>query len=467
MQRNKLKPVLRLAIAGLAAVGFGGSATAETFQGALETALRSSPDLAAQYDAVRGLNEGVATARSGLRPSVTGSASAGYSFTDSSEAPKPTHLRPTSLNLTVTQPVFDGFQTQNAVSGAFEDVRSGRETLRGTQQTVLLNAIAAYIGVIQARENVALARNDLSVNRRSLQAARDRFNVGEVTRTDVAQAEASVASSQANLATQEGLHSQARETYLRQIGVMPDTLEPTPPLPPLPETLEEAREVARRNHPDILAARANVASAGFGVEEARGAILPQVDLQATGSALSESINRGSGVMSGAATVNVTVPLYQGGALRSQVRRGQALESQRYQQLRSVTRQILEGVGLAWEDLQTSKATIRANRAAVRSNQIALEGVREEAKVGSRTTLDVLEAQQTLLDSQVDLVNSRTSQEINAYALLRAMGVLSVDTVNVAFDAPPIEEDYEATQGYFVGSFDEPERPDDWLTNYDH
>ena len=251
----------------------GASASAEDFGGALETALRTSPDLQAQYESLRGLNESVSSARAGLRPTVSGSGSSGYSYSQSSESQRNSHLRPSTLTLSASQPIFDGFQTENAVASAFENVRSGRETLRQTEQTVLLNAISAYIGVVQANENLALAKNDLRVNQRSLQAARDRFNVGEVTRTDVAQAEAALAESSANLATRQGQLRQARETYLRQVGVLPGELEPLPPLPDLPKTLEEAREIARRQHPTILAAMASVSSAGFSVEQARGALL--------------------------------------------------------------------------------------------------------------------------------------------------------------------------------------------------
>lgn len=452
---------------GFAATVAAGNASAADFRNALETALTNNPDLQGQYEVLRGLNENVSQARAGLRPSISGSGSAALSYTDSSESVRKNRNRPASVSLTVTQPLFDGFQTQRGVDSAIASVQSGRQTLRQTEQTVLLNAIIAYIGVVQARENVSLARNDLKVSEGSLQAARDRLNVGEVTRTDVAQAEAALAESKANLASQRGALSQSRETYLRQVGVWPEELRPLPHLPNLPKTLSEAREIARRNHPSILAARAAVESAGHFVEQARGALLPQVELQATGTTGSDTTNRGSGVMTGSASVNVTVPIYQSGLLRSNIRRNQALESQRFQELRAVTRQVLESTGVAWENLQTSAATIRANLTAVRSNEIALEGVRQEAKVGSRTTLNILEAQQRLLNSQVALVNARTNRQINAYTLLSAMGVLSIETLGLNVRRPDLDEEFDAVTGPLSGTYEDVERKPDWLTNSKH
>lgn len=466
-RRRRLKRRSALAIAALLVAAPLTAAQADDLSQALETALRSSPDLKAQLESVRGLNEGVAAARSGMRPSLTGAASAGYNYSDSSESLKRRHTRPATVSVTASQPLFDGFQTENAVEGAIATVRSGRQLYRQTEQSVLLNAVIAYIGVIQAVENVTLAGNDVTVTRRSLQAARDRFDVGEVTRTDVSQAEAALALSQANLAEQQGLLRQARETYARQVGVMPGTLAPLPPLPPLPQSLEEVREVARRNHPSILSAKESVSAAGFAVNEAEGAVLPQVDLNASASASSETAGRRSGVMAGAAEVQVTVPLYQGGVLRSNIRRSQALESQRYQELRSVSRQILEQAGIAWENFQTAGATIRSNTAAVRANEVALEGVRQEANVGSRTTLDVLEAQQRLLDAQVALLNSRTNQQVAAYQLLAAIGTLSSETMSLASPRPDLEGEYQAVQGVDLAYPETVERPEDWLMNYEN
>lgn len=469
---GSLRRWLRATVAACALTGLCSlSARAETFESALQTALSSSPDYQTQLEVLRGLNEGVAAARSGLRPTVTGAGSGALDYTDSTESPRTSERKIASASISARQPLFDGFQTRNAIDGAFENVRAGRQNLRQTEQSVLLNAISAYIQVVQAQENVGLARNDVALNRRSLQAARDRFSVGEVTRTDVAQAEAALAESQANLAAQQGALRQAGESYLRFVGVRPTDLAPLPPLPALPETLEEAREIARNNHPSIRAAKANVASAGFGVDEARGALLPQVDLTGSASATSTQANdfstSNSDVLNATTAIEVTVPLYSGGSLRSAIRRNQALEDQRFQELRATSREILESVGVAWENLETSKATIRSNRAAVRANQIALDGVREEAKVGSRTTLDVLEAQQRLLNSQTALVTSRTDQQINAYSLLSAIGVLSIETLNLDVPRPDLDAEYNSVQNLGLGIPSSKERDDDWLSSYEH
>ncbi len=458
--------MMTTAAAALALGLASASASAETLNEALQQALLTSPELDAQREAVRGLDEGVAQARSGMRPTITGTASVGLTYSDSSENNARTPRRPATIGATVSQPLFDGFQTENAVQSAFRSVESGRYTLFQVEQNVILNAVTAYARVIQAQQNVRLAQNNLSVISRSLDAARDRFDVGEVTRTDVAQAEARQAESRANLVTQQGAMRQALQTYERFVGHAAGKLSPLPPIPELPASLTDAREIAKMRHPSVLAARSNVEAAAYSVKQSKGALLPSVDLTGSISAGSETVNRNSGVISGATAVEVTVPIFQGGVLRSSVRQNQALEDQRYHQLRDVTRQVLEQVGIAWENLETARASSRSNRAQVRAQSIAFEGVQEEAKVGSRTTLDVLDAEQDLLDARVALVRSKTDEHINAYSLLAALGLLSIETLNVDVPRYDPQGPYESSQVFGANySEEEDAENEEWRKNW--
>lgn len=437
-----------------------------TLAEALESALLSSPELATQVQALRGLDEAVAQARSGFRPTVSGTVSTGRSFTDNSELRDRRQYNTFAIgSLNASQALFDGFQTHFSVKSANASVESGRFTLFQTEQTVLLNAITAYIQIRTAQQNVRLARNNVEVIERQLQAARDRFEVGEVTRTDVAQAEAALAQSQSNLATQLGTLRQAKESYRRFVGQEPGRLASLPPTPELPSTLDEAREVALNRQPQILAAKANVDAASFSIRQAQGALMPQVDWTGTLQGTSNSFD-GQGIFTAQTQIQVSVPLYTGGALRSQIRQNKALESQRFQELRDIARQVLQNTGNAWQDLLTARATTRSSRKAVEAQQIAFEGVREEAKVGQRTTLDVLEAEQDLLDARVALVTSRANEQISSYTLLSAVGVLTIETLDLPVTRHNPELYHDWSQGYVdsVVSIDDP-KDDDWLNNW--
>lgn len=438
---------------------------AQTLQEAMETAISTSPDIDQQRAALRALDEAVAIARSGFRPSFTGNFSAGANFSENSEqlpgADRWTY--PTSVGATVTQSIYDGGQTSNAVDGAFATVEGGRFTLLSVQQQVLLNTVTAYVNVVQAQQNVELAEKSQMVLRRQLQAARDRFSVGETTRTDVSQAEAALAEARANLATQRGLLGQARETYRQVVGEMPGSLAPLPPLPQLPNSLEEAQEIALRNHPDILSARANVEAASFAVREAIGATLPSVDFSASWTSGSDTINRGSGANTGSFAITGSVPFYVGGSLRAQVRSAQAAASQARAQLRATTRRVLQDVGVAWEILVASRATIRANIAQIEAERVAFNGVVEEARVGQRTTLDVLEAEEDLLDAETSLVVSRADEYVNAYTLLAAMGLLTVEAIDLSVEHYDVEGPYAESQEFTRGYDDDEDT--EWRYNW--
>ena len=451
----------RLSVACLAIVATATATSAprsETLADALVTALETSPDLAANRAALRQLDENVAQARAGKRPTVDGSLSAGVDLTNTKTnrngvfAPENDRDIDTDVTLGVTgsQNLFDFGETENAVKSALSERDGGRFDLLEVEQQVLRSAVNAYVNVLNSQERVAISQNNVRVIERELVASQDRFDVGEVTRTDVAQARSRLAQAQSDLVSNKGLLGQARKAYVRAIGVAPEALAPVPPLPDLPQSLAEAEAIAERSHPRIESVRQDIKSAEFGIEEAKAATLPSIDL---GSDLAAQANRGSGrsdVFSAGADITATMPFYRGGVLRSQVRARQALEAQRRAELFDVTRDVLEEVGIAWEELTTARAVIIASRAQIEAAELAFEGVKEEANVGSRTTLDVLDAEQELLDARLSLVDARSDEYIAGYRLLAAVGVLTATHLGLAIEPYDPDEDYRAAQEIYLG-----------------
>ncbi len=429
-QSRRLRALL-LGSAALWAAAAGG-ARADNLADALASAVTNSARLEGQRQNIRAQDENVEQARAGKRPTITGQFSSGVNYSENSERFEENGVlrAPQTLSVIGTQTLYDGGQTENAVDGSISTVRSAERALIQTEQTVLLNSVTAYVSVLAAQESVENARNNVRVIGEALEAAQDRFEVGEVTRTDVSQAEARLAQARANLAQEIGLLNQERTTYLREIGKPAEDLKKLPELPDLPKTLEDANEIARRNHPNILAARFNVDSASSAVRQAQGALLPQIDAQTEFQTDSQGSTADSGRFALDAQITVTVPIVQGGVLRSQVYEAQAIADQRRADLAQTTREILEQVGISWENLQTARAQIRSNNEQVRAARVALEGVQEEAKVGARTTLDVLDAEQELLNAQNDLVDSRANEYIAAFQVLSSVGKLTVAHLNL-------------------------------------
>lgn len=457
------------AVAAVAVALSPAAATAQqmTLMDVLETTIDTSPDLRVQRFTLRGLDESVASARSGKRPTITGSASTGGTYSNNSEqGPNVERLQfPSTVSVAVSQSIYDGGQTRNAVREALSNVESGRFDLLSSQQSVLLQSVGAYVDVIQAQQNVEIAEKSVAVIAEQLEAANARFEVGEVTRTDVAQAEAALAEARANLATQQGLLGQARAAFIRDVGVAPDRLAPLDTLPiDLPGTLDEGLEIAGSSHPDILAAQASVKAASFNVRQAIGATLPQLDFNTSVSVSNGTIGRDSEALSHSFSLNGSVPFYVGGSLRASIRAAQASAAAERARLGVTTRVILEQVGIAWANFVSSQATLKATVAQREAEQVAFEGVREEAKVGARTTLEVLEAEEDLLEARLAVVSSAASVQLNAYSLLSAVGKLTVESRRLAvaepYDPQPL---FESSQGLLRG-YDDTEDTE-WLGNF--
>ena len=411
------------------------SAAAETMSGALAKAYGYNPDLNQQRAATRAADEGVPRATSGWRPSLSASTSIGVASTktvdrgvvrtDSNTVP-----RVSSLNL--SQTLYNGGRTGNTVRQAESTVLQSRETLRQAEQEVLAAASTAYMNVLRDTALLQLQNNNVDVLKQQLKQTEDRFQVGEVTRTDVAQAQASLAQGQANAFQARFDLQNSIAIYRQVIGEQPRNLEPARPVEPLlPRSLDAAMALSQKEHPRIQAALHAVDVALLNVTVQEGALLPTVT--ATGSA---SVSREpSGFpnyqnKTWSAVATLSVPLYEGGATYSAIRQAKELVGQARLQADQQREAVRSGVIAAWGGFQTTKLTIQSFQAQVRANEIALEGVREEAKVGQRTTLDVLNAQQTLLNSRVSLVTAQRNQVVASYALLAATGQLSAATLSL-------------------------------------
>lgn len=412
------------------AVTASGMAKADTLAGAFAAAYETNPTLEIARAALRATDEAVPAARAGLRPNVSATVSAALNNTSVNGPVPATTSAPRSANLTYQQVFYDGGRTYNAVEGAESAVNSGRAQLISAEQVVLLGVVTAYMDLRRDQQFVTLAQNNVRLIREQLRAAEDRFAVGEVTKTDVSQAKARLAQAQAALAAQEGQLARAVQAYRRVVGVLPGVLEDPPVLPPLPQSSQEAVDEALDNHPDLRAAQHNEAAARSDIKSAIGALLPTL---AVNGSTTYALDTG-GVSEGTTTmvlqVQATVPLYQGGAEYAEIRRTREVQSQRMAEIHDSARNIQQDVENAWSDLQVARVAIRAGRQQVTAARLAFDGVKEEAKLGARTTIDVLDAEQELLDARTDLVTALRDEYVAGYTLLSTIGRLTARDLNL-------------------------------------
>jgi len=422
-----------VSVVAAAWLGWAGAAQAGTFalSDALAVAYTTNPQLAAQRAALKATDESVAKANGGWRPSISAQGTYGdqdyhFSGTPGSLSTNTTH--PLQGQVTLTQPVFRGGRTWAEIAKAKALVRAGRAQLEGVEQTVLLAAATAYMDVVRDNAILELQRHNVQVLAKQLKATELQFKVGDLTRTDVAQARARLAGAQSSLVSAEGQLAVSRANYEQVIGRPAETLADTTPLPGLPASLDAAEASAEKQNPTLIAAEETERAADHAVDDSVGALMPQVSVQAQyGYSSAQSFG---GVLSQPATVStslmaeLTVPLYQGGADEADVRQAKQLHSQSQLNVMTSRRQVQDGVRAAWESYQSAQATIASNEAQMTANELAHEGVQREQEVGARTVLDVLNAEQELLNAQVAVVTSKRNAEVAAYQLLAATGQLT-------------------------------------------
>src|ERR1700757_1967265 len=417
---------------------FSGPAPAlgDTIEAALVRAYQNNPQLNAQRAQVRSTDEGVPQALSGYRPKVSVSASAGYQYTDtlSTQGGSPTALvrtdihganPPRSAGMTISQTLYNGQVTANRTRAAESAVSGAREGLRVLEQTVLRGAATVYMDYLRDSAIVEVQKSNVRVLEQTLKQTRDRFNVGEVTRTDVAQSEAQLAAGKTQELQAESNLTTTRANFRRTIGNEPENLAPGSPVDRyIPPTLPQAVELSLIENPTVTAAMYGVDVNFLQVKINEGALLPQLNLQASVQQAYEQTLTVYRSFGASATAQLTVPIYQGGAEYSLIRQSKETLAQQRLALEQVRDQTRANVVTAWGQLVAGKAQVASAQSQVTASEIALNGVREEAKAGQRTTLDVLNAQQALVNARVALVTAQHDRVVASYAVLNAIGRLS-------------------------------------------
>lgn len=422
-----------------------GSVQAETLRGALAAAYKFNPDIEAERANLRATDEDVSQAHSGYRPNISGSADVGSvksRATPSVGSSVTTARNPAGYQLDINQNLFDGFRTTNGVNAAEANVRAGRATLRTTEQTVLLDAVTAYMNVVRDQAIVRLRENNVVVLTTNLKATQDRFDAGEVTRTDVAQSRARRAGSVSALDLARANLKRSRANYERVIGNPPSNLRSAlVPERHLPKSVGEARSQATNDAPSVVAALYLEQAARYNVERIWGELLPSLSVNGN---FRDRFNPSEGadrLQSSSVTGTLSVPIYSGGSVRARVRQAKHLHVRRIQLVAQARTLAREAAVSAWAVLSAARAQLRSDRAQVDANRIALTGVREEEKVGQRTLLDVLDAEQELLDSQVQLVTTQRDLIVSAYSLISSTGRLSAKDLGLSRKVYDAEEHY--------------------------
>lgn len=411
------------AAVALVVLGMGAPVVqAETLGDALASAYRNSKLLDQNEALLRAADEDVAQSVARLRPVLSFVAQAQNTNTNP-VAPADGFAGNMSLALQWT--VLDFGRGRTGVEIAKETVLATREALKGLEAQVLLSAVSAFVDVRLQAEIVALRQSNVRLITQELRAAQDRFEVGEVTRTDVAIAGARLAAARSGLAAAEGDLKVARERYRAVTGAYPGNLAALPPLPRTARSLEEARLIAQRSHPDVLRAQRQVTVARLGVEATRANMRPTLSVQGS---ITESLD--SDVRRDSLGLSLNQTLYSGGALSSAHRAAVAQKDAAEAGLLQTVIQVGENVGNAWSALEVAAVSIEAGNLQVQAAQTAFEGVREEATLGARTTLDVLNAEQELLDARAMRLMAEAQRYVGVYNLLAAMGRLSVEQLNL-------------------------------------
>ncbi|SMO70745.1 TolC family outer membrane protein [Paracoccus laeviglucosivorans] len=446
MLRKTLKTLRKPLMAALLAGATALPANAETLADAMVAAYRHSALLEQNRAVLRAADEDAATAIAQLRPVVSWIASYSYNNIEGFDGYS------TSIALQAQMTLYDWGRSAIAIDIAKESVLATRAALVGVEQDVLLGAVESYLNVRSATEQVDLQSNSVRVIGQEQQAATDRFEVGEITQTDVAQADAALAEARANLASAEGDLQIARENYRTATGKAPANLAPPPPTPKLPATLAAARDIGRSTHPLIQQAKREAAASELGVAAAAAERNPT--LSGTASIANQRQKSESSLGFGASRINrdsatvgleLSQTIYSGGRLPSAHRKAMAQRDSARASLLNTSRQVDQAVGTAWAGIDVARAQIGAIDEQIAAAQQAYNGVREEATLGARTTLDVLDAEQSLLEARANKITAEANLQLAHYQLLSAMGLLTVENLKLGIPTYDPAAYYNAVQ----------------------
>jgi outer membrane protein len=453
--------LLATAVAGVALAAGIAPAGAQTLQEALAQTYANNPTLATARAQLRVVDENVPQALAGWRPTVSLSGSAGYtdgSLRSRTALPNGQRVgvttdqdRPVaSVAATVTQPLYRGGRTVAATRRAENQVLAQRARLLATEQQVLQDTVSAYVNVIRFQEEVRLNLNNAQVLQRQLDATNERFRVGEITRTDVAQAESRLAGARAARADSEGQLQIARSTFQRVVGLAPTRLTAPQPLRPAVRNGQDAMQVAALNNPAVVAALFDEAAGRDFIDVQLSALLPQASLQAQAFRNDNQQTAGTRITGESLTATLTVPLYQGGAEYAAVRQARQDAARLRQVVDDQRRTASQQASQAWETLVSARATVDSVRSQIRAAEIALDGVQREAVVGSRTTLDVLNAEQELLNARVSLVRALANVVTASHSVAQAVGRLTARDLALPVALYDQEAYYRAVRDRWTG-----------------
>ncbi len=449
----RLFPVVSVSLLFISgAVGFSDTVRSETLMQALSSAYVNNPTLSAERARQRATDEAMPIARSNFRPSLsaTGDVTSTRTNTDPAAASDGT-VDPWGYTISLNQPIFRGFRSLNEVRSAEAAIYAGREALRTVEQATLLSAVTVFVDVGRDLATVRLRQSNVRVLAEQLKATRDRFSVGEVTKTDVAQAEARLSGAQSELSVAQANLKTSRAEFERIIGHVPRSLQmPSTRFSFIPRSLDEALAVGDSENPDIVNAIYLELQARHEVDRIRGELLPTVSLEASYSERFDTSDTVNNTEVGTITGRLTFPFYQGGAVHARVRQAKQTFRQRTEEVRDARVTVRSDVISAWGIFESAQSALAAGRVQVRANRTALEGVREEEKVGQRTVLDVLDAEQELVDSQVDVVAFERELVVAAYSLLTAMGRLTAADMGLSVELYDAEQYYHEVRRRWFG-----------------
>jgi outer membrane protein len=441
-------------------------ANSTNLESALAYTYVNNPQLNAQRALVRATDEGVPQALAGYRPKASITASIGAqslstTIKEIGSTTSPTaaasyftqsgHNTPHSIGATITQTLLNGFQTANRTRVAESQVLAARETLRALEQTVLLNAVTAYMNLLRDAAILELQRSNLEVLTEQLRQTRLRLESGNVTATDVSQSESRLAVGRTQLFTAEANYESSRAIFRQIIGI--DPVRPAAASPVdrfFPREVSVASAAAVSQHPTVAAAQHNVDAATLQVRVAEGALHPTLSLQGTIQKSYEVSMTGFESFSAAVTGQLSVPIYQGGAEYSAIRQAKETQGQKQLDLNVARDQARATLLQAWAQLEAAKRSIESTRTQVKSAESALNGVREEARLGQRTTLDVLNAQQELVNARIAMVSAQRDRVVNSYGVLAAVGRLSPQVLNLPVPAYDTSVHYHQVRDAWIG-----------------
>ena len=430
--------------------------SAQTLMEALAQTYKTNPVLKADRAQLRSVDENIALAKSGYRPSVYLQGSYAEGNTDNRDLPRDYDYDRRTVSANIEQPVFRGFRTINGVRAADSFIRSEQDRFFNSEQEILLSSATSYLDVLRDQAIVNLQKNNEALLKKRLDETIERFNVGEVTRTDVAQARARYSRAQSDRINAQGAFEASRAAYVRIIGQEPTILsEPDNIKSQLPNTFDEALQITIKNNYNVKQAKNYLKSAIYTVAQNTGELLPTAGLKGSASNSKSTadswVNQDSKADNYEVSVNMTVPLYSAGESRSRIRQSKYLKWQAQEQVLAAERQAVETVTSSWELMVSNQARIQSILDQVKASEIALEGVQKEEALGNRTVLDVLDSYQELLNSNVEEVKARRDYYVSAMALLLSMGKFTAEDLNLDVELYDPKKHFKKTRDKWLST----------------